>query len=88
MFQNVSLLKNAEWNESAVWQDLTMSVIHCIDEAAGEAHMPALGKALLGLTSITQLDIGVKLRPSIGYETPYNGADTVVNSIVQLTTLR
>ena len=56
----------------------------------GDEHVPALGKALLSLTSITRLDLDVSLLPPINLSASYplNGIDSVVNSIVQMTTLR
>ena len=69
-------------------QDLTIRMNDCFDAAAGEVHMHALAKALLGLTSITRLILAARVPLSINAGTPYNGGDIIVDSIVQLTTLR
>ena len=74
-----------------MWQDLTIwtklgSRYHY--EFARDGHVPALGKALLSLTSITRLDLGATLLPPMDASDTIFGIDNVVNSIVQLTTLR
>ena len=68
-----------------MWQDVSFWIKEILDDAVQGVHMPALGKALLGLSSMTKLELGIRLQAPTIADTHYSD---VVSSIVQLTTLR